>query len=97
MKDLAVKALITYSYVFFVDSIQCLSFGIMKGMGIHHYVFVHSILCLWVIGLGSALLLTFLGDYGIIGLYWGYGNGLLALSFCNIYYICRAKWEMVEI
>jgi Na+-driven multidrug efflux pump len=69
----------------------------MKGMGIHHYVFVHSIVCMWVIGLGTALLIAFTSsDLGIIGLYWGYGNGLLVLCFCNIYYIYKAKWEMVE-
>jgi multidrug resistance protein, MATE family len=97
MKDLAVKALATYSYVFIADSFQCLLFGIMKGKGIQHYVFVHSILCLWIIGLGSALLITFVFDFGIAGLYFGYGNGLIALCFCNLYYIYKSKWDMVDL
>jgi Na+-driven multidrug efflux pump len=97
MKDLAVKALVTYSYVFFADSLQCLTFGIMKGMGIHSYVLYHSIFCMWMIGFGSALVITFATDYGIIGLYFGYGNGLAALCLCNIYYICRTKWDMINL
>lgn len=97
MMDLAIKALVTYSYVFFADTIQCLLLGIMKGLGIQHFVFYHSIFCLWIIGLGSALVLTFVGDYGIAGLYFGYGNGLIALSFCNLYYIYKSKWDMIEL
>ena len=97
MKDLAIHALLTYSYVFFADAFQCLLLGVMKGMGIERFVFYHSILCLWVVGLGSALVLTFAFDYGIVGLYFGYGNGLVALCFCNLYYIYRTKWDMIEL
>ena len=68
----------------------------MKGLGISHYVFVHSIVCQWLIGVGSALVFTFVFDMGIAGLYFGYGNGLLVLCVCNLYYICKAKWDMIE-
>ena len=69
----------------------------MKGMGIQRYVFYHSIVCLWVIGLGSAIVLTFVFNFGIVGLYFGYGNGLIALCFCNLYYIYKSKWDMIEL
>jgi Na+-driven multidrug efflux pump len=62
MHDLAIRALSSYTYVYFIDSLQCLLLGIMKGMGIHHYVFVHSIVCMWVVGFGSAMLIAFTGE-----------------------------------
>ena len=38
-KDLAVEVLVIYSYVFIADSMHCILFGIIKGMGIESIVF----------------------------------------------------------
>lgn len=96
-KDLAVKALTTYCYIYFADAFQCLTLGILRGMGIERYVRWHGVFCLWLVSLGSALAFTFWAEFGIVGLYFGYGNGLVLMSLINLFYIWKSKWDMIEL
>lgn len=62
------------------DGIQAVGAGVLRGAGDTHYSFVANVLGHWLIGFPVAMVLGFLLDMGIVGMWWGLCAGLSVVA-----------------
>jgi multidrug resistance protein, MATE family len=72
---LAITALFQVS-----DGIQGVGAGVLRGAGDTHFTFIANLVGHWLIGLPVALLLGFVAQEGVFGIWWGLAAGLSAVG-----------------
>ncbi len=64
----------------FVDGLQTVAGGALRGVGITRWVFVANVLAHWCVGLPVALWLAYVCAWGPLGLWWGLTTGLTVVA-----------------
>jgi MATE family multidrug resistance protein len=90
-----VSTLIPLSCVFMMgDAVQATVGGVMRGLGRQRLVLYLNILAFWILAIPIGSLLTFVGNAGVAGLWWGYVVGIYAASCIGILVLrFRISWE----
>jgi len=74
-------ALIPVAGVFQVfDGLQVVAAGVLRGAGETRAPLVANVLGFWLIGMPVSLLLGFSAGLGVVGLWWGFVAGLVAVA-----------------
>jgi multidrug resistance protein, MATE family len=72
-----VRELLPLSCIFMMgDAILATNGGILRGLGRQKLGFLLNILGFWILAIPVGSLLTFVGDAGVAGLWWGYVVGI---------------------
>ena len=80
-----VSKLIPISCVFMMgDAGQATVGGIMRGLGRQRVVLFLNILAFWILAIPVGSLLTFVGDVGVEGLWWGMVIGIYVAMFVGL-------------
>jgi MATE family multidrug resistance protein len=90
-----VAYLIPISCVFMMgDAIQATAGGVMRGLGKQKIVLFLNILAFWILAIPVGSLLTFVGDAGVAGLWWGMVIGIYAATVVGILTLkYRISWQ----
>jgi MATE family multidrug resistance protein len=99
-EDDSVKAIIWTAFPLmlvyvFVDCVQCVGQGIIRGLGKQGKASIGTVTGYWLIGIPVSLLAVFQLDWGILGLWLG---PALAISFNFCFYfalVTRSNWEQI--
>ncbi len=95
-----VTVLIPISCVFMLgDSVQATVGGVMRGLGRQRLVLFLNILAFWILAIPVGTLLTFVGDTGVAGLWWGYVIGIYSAGIVGVIALkYRISWgkEAIE-
>lgn len=78
--------------VVIVAGLQTILQGIMKTLQVENFWKI-IVFCLYVLGLGFALVLGFYFDLKLTGLWGGWGIGLTVLLCYEIRYLMKIEWE----
>ena len=90
---LAESAFLVFILAFMFDWKQCCASGIIKGAGYQSYASVCSFGCLMGIAMPMSYLLTFKLDFGISGLWTGYGLSTFTLTALYYTILACIDWE----
>ena len=90
-----VTTLIPISCVFMLgDSVQATVGGIMRGLGRQRLVLFLNVLAFWILAIPVGSLLTFVGNAGVAGLWWGYVIGIYSAGIVGVTALkYRISWE----
>lgn len=90
-----VSKLIPISCVFMMgDAGQATVGGVMRGLGRQRVVLLLNILAFWILAIPVGSLLTFVGDAGVAGLWWGFVIGIYASMLVGLATLkFRISWE----
>lgn len=90
-----VSTLIPISCVFMMgDAAQATVGGVMRGLGRQRMVLYLNMLAFWVLAIPVGALLTFVGNSGVAGLWWGYVLGIYSASIIGVLVLkFRISWE----
>ena len=76
------------------DAVQATVRGIMRGLGRQRLVLLLNILAFWILAIPSGALLTFVGNSGVAGIWWGYVIGIYSAGFLGMLLLkCRISWD----
>ncbi|HET9551489.1 MAG TPA: MATE family efflux transporter [Anaeromyxobacteraceae bacterium] len=62
------------------DGAQGAGAGVLRGAGVTRFTFVANLLGHWLLGLPAMLLLAYAAGLGVLGLWWGFVVGLVAVA-----------------
>lgn len=90
-----VADLIPISCIFMMgDAIQGTQGGIMRGLGRQKTVLMLNLLAFWILAIPTGSLLTFVGDVGVAGLWWGFVIGIYVAGAVGLWMLrFRIDWE----
>jgi Na+-driven multidrug efflux pump len=79
-------------FVIIVAGLQTILQGIMKTLQVENF-WKKIVLSLYIVGLGSAILLSYTFDIKLTGLWAGWGIGMSALLIYEVVYLYKIEWE----
>lgn len=90
-----VTELIPLSCIFMMgDAIQATNGGVLRGLGRQNLVFWLNILAFWILAIPVGSLLTFVGNAGVAGLWWGYVVGIYVAGMIGLLALkYRISWK----
>jgi MATE family multidrug resistance protein len=90
-----VSELIPISCLFMMgDAIQATISGVFRGLGRQKFVLLLNILGFWVCAVPIGAVLTFVADFGVAGLWWGFNIGIYASSAVGLWFLwMRVDWN----
>ena len=77
------------------DGLQTAGAGVLRGLGITKLTFYANIIGHWGVGLPTGLILTYVLDIGIHGLWWGLTAGLGTVALIYLVTFYRAQHRPV--
>jgi MATE family multidrug resistance protein len=80
----------------FGDGLQTVGAGVLRGLGITKFTLYANIIGHWVVGLPTGLVLTYVLDIGIHGLWWGLAAGLGTVALIYMVTFYRAQHRPIE-
>lgn len=75
-----------------IGGIQTLLQGVMKTLQIEHFG-KKIVFCLYVLSLGSALLLGFYYKFDLTGVWCGWLTGIIVLLVYEVRFLWKMEWE----
>mmetsp|Transcript_1775 Transcript_1775/g.2564 ORF Transcript_1775/g.2564 Transcript_1775/m.2564 type:complete len:555 (+) Transcript_1775:49-1713(+) len=80
-----VAQLIPLSCIFMLgDAVQSNAGGVLRGLGRQKLLFLLNVIGFWVLAIPTGVLLTFVADIGVGGLWWGMTIGIYSSSILGI-------------
>ena len=67
--------------------------GVLRACGKQFLIAWTCLLSLWVVGLSSAALFAFVGDYGVRGIWWGLAMGVCSAGTSLAFHCTRLDWR----
>lgn len=95
--ELAMGTFGTFVIAFAFDWVQCCVCGLLKGAGLQSVGSLCSLFCLCFIALPTSFTLTFKFDFGISGLWIGYGVSSLVLTVLYCLVLTSIDWKSVAL
>jgi Na+-driven multidrug efflux pump len=79
----------------FIDCVQCIGQGIIRGLGQQLKASVGTVIGYWVIGIPVSLLTVFNFKWGISGLWMGPTLGIAFNFFFYYYLVLKTDWQKI--
>lgn len=77
----------------FFDGFQGCCQGIMRGLARLSTVGKTNFVSLWLVGIPTGIIIAFVLDWGVSGLWWGFVVGLIVEFLIYTYILVRIDWE----
>ena len=80
---------------FLADGMQVYLQGLIRGLGLQEVASYIALACYWLLGIPLAIVLTFVFDIGVVGLFGGF---IAATGFqCLLYFVIlvRTNWQEI--